>query len=296
MARMAACSVRPDQIVRRKTPIEDAGEFLATLADAAAELTPADRPDAPLTIAVAGTIDPATGAITTANIPCLDGMAPGGAWSDRLGRPVVLVNDADACALAEAGIGAGRGHKIVFGIVLGTGIGGGLILDGHVMEGAYGITGEWGHGAIANQYPARLGRFLPRMRCGCGLTGCVDTFGGARGLERLHLALGHDTADSHGIIEGWKSDLPDASLTVEVWAELVSEPLAFALNMAGAAIVPVGGGLGSEPALVTLLDRAVRGRLGRDEGSPIVVPGLLAPDAGLIGSAILGRQAVEAGG
>lgn len=295
MAAMAPPSHPAGPTIRRKTASDDLNSFIAAIEDMAAELTATGRPDAPLVMAIAGTIDPDTGVVTTANIPCLNGVAPGPTLSDRLGRPVALVNDADAFALAEATIGAGQGHGIVFGAVLGTGIGGGLIVDGHAVQGARGVAGEWGHGAIANQHPARLGRYLPRMRCGCGLEGCVDTFGGARGLERLHLALGHRAAESHRIIEDWKSGLPGATLTVEVWAELVSEPLALTLNITGATIVPAGGGLGSEPALIDLLDRAVRTRLQRGKAPPIVVPGVLSPDAGLIGAAILGHQALEAG-
>lgn len=292
MAAMASPSQRPGRTVRHKTPPDSAEDLFTTIAGITAQLTATDQRDAPLVIAIAGTIDPDTGVITTANIPCLNGVAPGPAISDRLGRPVILVNDADAFALAEASVGAGRGHRIVFGAILGTGIGGGLIVDGQPIPGVHGIAGEWGHGAIANQHPERLGRYLPRMRCGCGRMGCVDTFGGARGLERLHRSLGHQAADSRRIIEGWKSGRPDAVLTVEVWAEMVSEPLALTLYITGASIVPIGGGLGSEPSLIALLDREVRTRLQYGVGSPIVVPGIVAPDAGLIGAAILGHQAL----
>ncbi len=285
-----------DRTIRRRTPTEDADVFLATIEDIVAELATDDQQDAPLAIAVAASINPDTGVTTTANIPCLNGSAPGRILSARLGRPVLLLNDADAFALAEAAIGAGRNHRVVFGAVLGTGIGGGLVVDGRVVRGASGIAGEWGHGPVANQRPTRLGRSLPRMRCGCGQVGCADTFGGARGLERLHLALGHEAADSRAIIDGWKSGRSDTALTAEVWAEMLAEPLALALNTTGASIVPVGGGLGSERDLMALLDREVRARiLPRDAPGPVVVPGMLKGNAGLIGAAILGRQSLEIG-
>jgi len=295
MAAMVPSSKKVDRTVRRETPSHDAEGFYATIWEIVTELEASVSPGAPLVIAVAGTIDPESGVISTANIPCLHGLAPGHTLTNRLGRPVLLVNDADAFALAEACVGAARGHGVVFGAILGTGIGGGLIIDGRPVQGARGISGEWGHGAIANQHPTRLGRYLPRMKCGCGQFGCVDTFGGARGLERLHLSLGHAEADSREIIEGWKSGQPDTVLTVEVWADMVSEPLALTLNITGATIVPVGGGLGSEPALIALLDREVRERTQHGNGPPIVVPGELMQDAGMIGAAILGHLALSAG-
>jgi N-acetylglucosamine kinase len=290
MAAVTSPSHGPGRIVRRKTPTDDADAFFATMAEVAADLSAPDEPGIPLVMAVAGTIDPDSEVLTTANIPCLNGIAPGRELSRRLDRPAFTVNDAEAFALSEAVVGLGKGHQTVFGAILGTGIGGATIIDGHIVGGKGGVAGEWGHGPIANQHPIRLGRTLPRMTCGCGQAGCVDTFGGARGLERLHRSIGHETASSRTIIGRWKDGSDDAALTIEVWAELVSEPLALAVNITGASIVPVGGGIGSEPALIALLDREVRARILRSETEPLVVTGTIGDDAALIGAAILGRQ------
>ncbi|MEO1222683.1 MAG: ROK family protein [Pseudomonadota bacterium] len=294
LAAVALPSCEIERTVERKTPTDDAGTFLASVAEATAHVSGVERPKAPLAIAIAGTIHPRSRSVTSANIPCLNGVDLEHALAERLDRPVMVLNDANAFALAEASIGVGRGHAIVFGAVLGTGIGGGLIIDGRVIDGAWGIAGEWGHGPIANQQPASLDRPLPRLPCGCGQTGCVDTFGGARGLERLHRALGHPPASSHEIVSGWKSTQPDCTQTVTVWAEMVSEPLTLAINVTGASVVPTGGGLGSDPDLMALLDREVRARIPHPTTGPVVVPGPLKGDAGLIGAALLGRTVLQA--
>jgi N-acetylglucosamine kinase len=101
-----------------------------------------------IAISIAGVVDPVSGRGTVANIPCIDGIALGPALEGRLGLPVLVLNDADCFAMAEAQAGAGRGHASVFGIILGTGVGGGLVIDGRLVSGAGGFAGEWGHGPV----------------------------------------------------------------------------------------------------------------------------------------------------
>ena len=105
--------------------------------------------DAPVAIAIAGVVDPDTGTIKVANIPCIDGLPLAAVLADRLKRPVTVGNDADCFALAEAMVGAGRSHRIVFGVILGTGVGGGLVIDGRLVTGRGGYAGEWGHAPAA---------------------------------------------------------------------------------------------------------------------------------------------------
>lgn len=293
MAEVTLPSFEVGQTVERQTPTDNAEHFLASTAEAVSQLGGIKPSVAPLAITIAGLIHPQSRVVTSANIPCVNGIDLERALSERLHRRVVLLNDANAFALAEASIGVGRGHAIVFGAVLGTGIGGGLIMDGRVIDGAWGIAGEWGHGPIANQQPASLDQPLPRLPCGCGQTGCVDTFGGARGLERLHRTLGHAPATSLDIVGGWKSRQPDCTQSIAIWAEMVSEPLTLAINVTGASLVPTGGGLGSDPDLMALLDSEVRARIPHATTEPVVVPGLLKGNAGLIGAALLGRETLR---
>lgn len=236
-----------------------------------------------IAISIAGVVDPATGIGKVANIPAIDGLALGPELEDATGLPVLVLNDADCFVLAEATHGAGQGHGTVFGVILGTGVGGGLVIGGRVVTGAGGYAGEWGHG------PVIRGDFA--FPCGCGQIGCIDTVGGARGLERLHLALTGIALRSEAIISGWQAGDKLASATLELWRDLVAGPLAMVVNVVGADVLPVGGGLSRAPGLVGWLDEAVRARILRATAGPLLVPAACGPDAGLLGAAMAGQAA-----
>ncbi len=252
------------------TPLRDFDAFVAALARFRREGIRG------IAISIAGVVDPGTGIGTVANIPCINGLALGPALEARLGVPVLVLNDADCFALAEARQGAGRGHRTVFGVILGSGVGGGLVIDGRLVTGAGGYAGEWGHG------PVIRGAFA--FACGCGQVGCIDTVGGARGLERLWQARAGAALGSVAILARWQAGDPDAAAVVDLWEDLVAGPLAMVLNVTGAGIVPVGGGLANVPALVARLDRAVRARVLRRTVAPLVVPAQCSVEPGLIGA------------
>lgn len=251
-----------------ETPTADAAAFAAAMAGFLAGATA-------VAVSIAGVVDPATGFITVANIPCLNGRPVAAALQAALGLPVLVLNDADCFALAEARQGAGRGHDNVFGIILGTGVGGGLVINTQLVTGAGGFAGEWGHGPIVA---------APALPCGCGQVGCLDTVGGAKGMERLHLALTGEVLGTREIV----ANRPD---TLARWLDLLSGALAMVLNVVGASVVPVGGGLSNDRALVALLDKAVRARVLRKTDAPLVVPAECGADAGLIGAAEAGLAA-----
>ncbi len=192
-----------------------------------------------------------------------------------------MLNDADCFALAEATQGAGRGKAAVFGVILGSGVGGGLVLGGRLVTGAGGYAGEWGHGPVIRGDHA--------FACGCGQAGCVDTVGGARGLERLHRAETGETLGSEAIVAAWKAGEAAAGATLALWRDLVAGPLALVVNVTGADVVPVGGGLSRAQGLVAYLDEAVRVRILRRTTAPLLVPAECGPDAGLLGAAMAGQ-------
>ncbi|MDB5539735.1 MAG: N-acetylmannosamine kinase [Devosia sp.] len=270
---------------RVATPLEDFAAFVAAIRGVAERAAPAD---VPVAISITGVVDPATGTITCANIPCIDGRQLAAELSARLGRQVFVANDADCFAIAEAIEGAGRGHRIVFGAILGTGVGGGLVIDGHIVNGAGGFAGEWGHGPVAATSAGTPPVAIPRFNCGCGQIGCVDTVGGARGLERLYKHLHGVDLASTAIVEAWRAGDAAARRTIEVQVDLLAGPLALVVNVVGAGIVPVGGGLGKVREIIALLDTEVRKRILRRLNQPLVVPSQLTVEPGLVGAAILG--------
>ncbi len=221
---------------------------------------------------------PMVGRAKVANIPCLDGRELAVDLRAALGLPVLLLNDADCFALAEVAQGAGRGHRNVFAIILGSGVGGGLVIDGRIVQGAGGYAGEWGHGPVIQS---------PALACGCGQVGCLDTVGSARGLERLHLLATGEAADSVAILARWVGG--EAVAAVDQWLGLVSGVLAMVVNLTGASVVPVGGGLANVGPLIAALDLAVRARILRATDAPLVVVAQVSADAGLIGAAAAGE-------
>lgn len=262
-----------------ETPGDDFALFLAALAGFADGQVLRG-----VAISIAGVVAPATGRIKVANIPCADGRPLAEAVRTALHLPVLVLNDADCFALAEARVGAGRGHRNVFGVILGTGVGGGLVLNGQLVTGPGGYAGEWGHGGVI----AAPWDFA----CGCGQKGCVDAVCGARGLERLHTCL-HDGADAPStvILSGWQAGEARAVQTVSLWLDLIVPPLAMVTNTVGASVLPVGGGLSNVLPLLVALDQRLRQAILRATEHPLVVPAICGPDAGLIGAAAAGSEA-----
>lgn len=232
-----------------------------------------------ITLSIAGVVDSETGLINVANIRCLNGRPLARDLEQAFGLPVLVLNDADCFALAEAKAGAGRGHDNILAIILGTGVGGGLILNGRLVQGTGGYAGEWGHGPVIRD---------PALLCGCGQVGCLDTVGGARGMEKLHFSRTGEILMVEEILHRWRAG---NGTTVDLWLELVSGVLAMVINTVGASIVPVGGGLGNDHGLVAALDAAVRARILRRTDAPLVVPAQVSTDAGLVGAAAAGEAA-----
>ncbi len=272
---------------RIPTPGKDFAGFVHALSDALADMPGGDGDV--VSISLAGFTDVQTGRAVVANVPCLNGRSLEKELSGRLGRQVCITNDADCFALAEAQRGAGKGHSSVFAIILGTGVGGGLVINGELVRGAGGISGEWGHGPIVDPGAGGLIDPLPRVQCGCGRMDCLDTVGGARGLERLHAALHDETRNSADIIDAWQAQEEPAGLTIKVYVEHLARALSVVLNTIGASVVPVGGGMAAVPQLVAALDMRVRELVLARHGSPLVVPGKRARDGGLVGAAVVAR-------
>ncbi|MCZ4271536.1 ROK family protein [Maritalea porphyrae] len=240
-----------------------------------------------IAISLTGVVHPKTQKVRVANIPAIDGVNISHEITKRLGLPTVVANDADCLALAEARVGVAKGAKNVFAIVLGTGVGGGVVADGHIVAGSNGAAGEWGHGPVVD--PTAGGKIpsVGYFECGCGQVGCLDTVGGARGMEKLHKALCGKTLKSEEISAAWIMGEPDACTTIDIWSQILSGPLAMIVNLLGPEIVPVGGGLANAVELISLLDAKVRERVLFPTDQALVVPATFAKSAGLVGAAQL---------
>ncbi|KPF46097.1 ROK family protein [Rhizobium sp. AAP43] len=274
---------------RKPTPLNDFDAFVATLAEVVSEA--GGTPDC-IAISIAGVIDPDTSKAVVANIPCIHGRTLQADLESALGLPVFIANDADCFVLAEAGIGAARGHRVVFGVILGTGVGGGLVIDGKLINSTGGFAGEWGHGPIQKTEAGTPPVRIPRFQCGCGQIGCIDAICSARGLEKLHFELHRETQTSEGIITAWQAADKTAARTIDVYLDIIADPLALVVNVTGTTSVPVGGGLSNVPALISEIDIAVRRRILRKFDRPLVVPAACRVEPGLIGAALFGLGAL----
>ena len=280
----------PDTVSRYDTPADDHAAFISCLK----RITEA-QPEKPAAVAIslAGVVNPQTQKMIIANIPAINGTDFASDLEETLGIPIVIANDADCFAVAEAVSGAGKNHDIVFGIILGTGVGGGLVCHGHLINRNGGFAGEWGHGPVA---PLRTGNppvDIPHFRCGCGQSGCLDTIAGGRGLERLYRHLCGREKKAPAIVEDWRLGAKDATRTVDVYLGLIAGPLALTVNLTGATIVPAGGGLSSAHDLLAAIDRAVRPLTLWKFDRPLIVPAESGAEPGLAGAAIIARQHLE---
>lgn len=281
-----------NELARVATPTQSWEEFVLAMQMLLAEHGAGHPQDTPLAISTAGLVSPQSGEVMATNIPGFAGHNLAAELSQALKRRVSVANDADCFALAEAHVGAGLGLPIVVGIILGTGVGGGMVFNGQLVRGHGGVTGEWGHGAITRTELLLDNRRveIPRLPCGCGQTGCLDMLGGARGIERLHLHLHQQSLTSQQIISDWQDGNALAALTIEGWVQLVSEPLTLLVNIIGATKVVAGGGLATVPRLIAALDQRVRESTLHAYAQPLVVPGKFVSQGGLVGASVLGRQ------
>ena len=192
----------------------------------------------PVGIGTPGVISPATGLMKNANSVVLNGHALDRDLADALGRDVRLANDADCFALSEAVDGAGAGFENVFGVILGTGVGGGIVVGGRLVAGPNGIAGEWGH----NQLPYLGAADEPVPECYCGRIGCVETFLSGPSLERDHLTRSGQHLPAREIAARAASDA-EAGEALDRYADRLARALSTVINVVDPDIVVLGGGV-----------------------------------------------------
>jgi fructokinase len=193
-------------------------------------------------IGIPGAISPATGVVKNANSTWLIGRPLHLDFERALGRPVRVANDANCFALSEATDGAGAGAAVVFGVILGTGVGGGVVVEGQVLTGANAIAGEWGHNALP--WPDETE--WPGPPCYCGRRGCLEVFLCGQGLQR---AYGAGAPDARAIAEAAAAGEAPASAALSIYVRRLAKGLATVLNVLDPDVVVLGGGLSNIDAL-----------------------------------------------
>ena len=245
----------------------------------------------PVGIGSPGIVDQQTGAILTANLPATGRTLPADIAA-RAGRPVPWLKDCTAFVLSEAQLGAGRGHRGVMGLILGTGVSGAFVRDGATLDGHADLAGEYGHMPL----PATLvaAHDLPLIQCGCGRTGCYETYCAGPGLARLaEIRLGRAMTPAK-IAAAAEAGDPAVGEVLSLWARIVGELLGTLMRALDPDCVVLGGGLTNMPGAV--------GRIA-EGAAPTLLPGtrlpriVLAEDgdsSGARGAALAARMAAEA--
>jgi fructokinase len=186
-----------------------------------------------------GAVSPTTGTIKNANSTHLIGHPLDKDLSTALGREVRINNDANCFTLSEAMDGAGVGAEVVFGVIIGTGTGGGIVVRGAVLTGPNAITGEWGH----NPLPWPTAEELPGPDCYCGKKGCIETFVSGPGLARdYHLATGK-SLEPPAIVDLTKRGDGSAEAALRRYEDRLARGLAHIINILDPDVIVLGGGM-----------------------------------------------------
>ena len=223
---------------------------IAALAQAVAALegqagSQVEMAGASVGIGLPGIVDPVAGTVRAVNLPWLDGRPFAADAARALGRPVRIANDANTFVLSEAVDGAAAGAPVVFGIILGTGVGGGIVIDRRILPGANAMAGEWGHTPL----PWRTPEDGPPEPCGCGRVGCVETLLSGAGLARLHARRTGEAAEPPEIAARAAAGDAAALGTLRHHADALARALAAVINLLDPDAIVVGGGLSGLPGL-----------------------------------------------
>ena len=202
-------------------------------------------------IGTPGSLARATGLLKNSNSTCLNGRPFKSDLEARLARAIRMSNDANCFALSEAVDGAGVGAKVVFGAILGTGVGAGIVVDGQALDGCNGIAGEWGH----NPLPWPRDDERPGAPCYCGRRGCIETWVSGPGFERDHLlATGRDVPTAQIVADAEAGD--EASVaSLARYEERLARSLAHVVNLLDPDVIVLGGGMSNVERLYATVPR-----------------------------------------
>ena len=231
---------------RVETP---AADYAATIEAVAALVAAAEREAGRATVGIAtpGARSLATGRMKNANSTWLNDRPLKDDLEGRLDREVRMANDANCFALSEAIDGAGRGASVVFGVILGTGVGGGIVVERRVVEGANAIAGEWGH----NPLPLPDDDDEPLPRCYCGRRGCIETYLSGPGLAADHARRSGVRLAAEAIVQGALAGDRECAAALERYERRLARSLAAVVNVLDPDVIVLGGGLSKVARLYT---------------------------------------------
>ena len=265
-------SLEPIQRKRITTPQNDYNEILNSIVGLVDELKTADST---IGICTPGAISKKTGLIKNSNTKCLVGMPLKEDLEKKLGQDISMENDANCFAMAEAKLGAAKGFDIIFGIIMGTGVGGGIIMNGKLHQGRTNIAGEWGHHTL----------YHDGNKCYCGKNGCVETYISGPALEKRWTELTGNNELLPQIIQNLDRD--KAKQWKDEFLKNFGIALANVIDILDPDVIVLGGGLSNISFLYDEGKEAVYDKVFSDLVDTPILKNQLGDSAGVFGAALL---------
>lgn len=237
----------------------------------------------PIGVATPGSVSPTSGVMRNANSTWLNGRAFPQDLEQALGRPVRLANDANCLALSEAVDGAAAGKTTVFAIIVGTGCGGGVAVNGALVEGANGVAGEWGHTSL----PWPSAAEAPGPACWCGLHGCLETWVSGTGLQRDHRERTGRSLTAEEIVAAARAGEADARRSLDLCIDRLGRAVAMVVNLIDPDAFVLGGGLSNIEELYAALPSIVERYAFTDSWKGVIAPARWGDSSGVRGAARL---------
>ena len=238
-----ALSETGDELFRDRidTPQGKYDEILQSIHDLIHHIEDETGEQGSIGIGTPGAISPATGLMKNSNSVCMNGKPVHEDLSKVLNREIKITNDANCFALSEATDGAGEGASVVFGVIVGTGTGAGIVVDGKILTGPNAIAGEWGH----NPLPWPQDMELPGPECYCGKNGCIETWLCGPGLMRDHELHANIILDPETIASKAQFGDEDAEESMQRYEDRMARSLAHVINIIDPDVIILGGGMGN---------------------------------------------------
>jgi fructokinase len=243
-------------------------------------------------IGLPGSISPTTGVMRNSNSIYLNGRTFREDLTTALGRDVRLANDANCLALSEAVDGAATGAKVAFAIILGTGCGGGLVVDGRLIDGANGIAGEWGHMPLPWPSPEES----PGPQCWCGQRGCLEMWVSGTGLRHDYAQHAGQALSGEAIIDRLRQGEPAAKAAFDRYIDRLGRAIAALCNIVDPDAIVLGGGLSNVAEIYERLPAAIEPRVFSDRWRTRIAPAVWGDASGVRGAARLWEAPVAVAG
>lgn len=278
-------------LLRRRIPTPDRYEAaLVALARLVTETEAEAGGRCSVGLGIPGTISPATGVVKNAYNSPFNGRPLDRDLAQRLNRPLRIMNDANCFALSEAVDGSARGCRLVFGVIVGTGCGGGIVIDGKPLIGVNAISGEWGH----NPLPWAADDERPGLPCACGKLGCIETFLSGTGFAAHHNAARGTALEAHEIADLAEAGDADALATLALYENRMARALASVINILDPEVIVLGGGMSKVERLYANVPKLWGKWVFSDRVDTRLVPPRFGDSSGVRGAAWLWPAGAEA--